>query len=213
MESARFEARFGSRRKQWALTALKEGTAAYDSEANYRGLARRDNSYGTICYARHDHVVAHARRTLPDVEGVQHAVLHGKDVFLVEDFGLLSFNLLDKHHLVRGNRTRQSHQFLNQGNVYVPRLLLREMPNKLLKIVAGYTLNNVLQPKEYWLVCPEGRKNLWEIPLSEPPMFSIFDLPVSPAPMPPALPFRFREDVEEQIRDEERKRATDESVE
>lgn len=192
------------------MNAFGCGLAAFESEDNYRGLARRDHTYRTICSARHDHIVAVAKRTLDEVTGIRHCMMNGKEIFIIEDYAFLSFNLLDDKHLVRGNRTFQSYRWLNQGAMCaVP--ILDDMPINPLNVVAGYTLTDLFRPKDFWIVCPDGRENLWEMRLSEPPMTSIFDATRPVAPKSPEMPFRVRED--EESGKEEKKNGTDESVE
>lgn len=210
MQASEFDSRFGSARRAWLLNAFGCGLAAFDSDDNYRGLARRDQTCRTICSARHDHIVAVAKRTVDEVTGIRYCMLNGKEIFVIEDFALLSFNLLDDKHLPRGNRTLQSWRWLNQGAMRAT-VRLDDMPLDPLNVVAGYTVTDLFRPKDFWIVCPNGRENTWEIRLSEPPMHSIFDATRPVAPKSPELPFRVRED--EESGKEEKNDGTDESME
>lgn len=210
MQASDFDSRFGSARRAWVLNAFGCGLAAFESDDNYRGLARRDHTFRTICSARHEHIVAVAKRTLDEVTGIRHCMLNGKEIFVIEDFALLAFNLLDDKHLPRGNRTFQSFRWLNQRAMRgAP--TLDDMPLNPLNVVAGYTVTELLRPKDFWMICPDGRENIWEMGLSEPAMSSIFDAIQPVAPKSPELPFRVRED--EESGKEEKNDGTDESME
>lgn len=209
MTESEFDALFRSDWGAFVTKVLTGGIAAIESDENYGLEARRVHRHGTRCSARHDFFVALGKQEMQHVDGVRYCETEKKDLFIFGDRIAASFNLLGKNHLVRPNKTSQ------WNRLHTQRLIpTKDLPPELLYVIAGYTVNDLGNPSELWLTCPDGRhRNQWERRLSAPPMGNMLDTMSPSAPKPPNLPYRFREDVDEVAHGEEKQHGTDGSVE
>ncbi len=210
MTESEFDAFFRPEWDAFVKKVLTDGIAAIESDENYGPEARRVHRHGTRCNARHDFFVAIGKQEMQYVDGIRYCETSSKDLFIFGDRLAVSFNLLDKKNLlVRMNKTKQSHLFQMQRLIQD-----KDLPPELLYIIAGYTVDELGNPKELWLTCPAGNRNRWVRRLSVRPLDDVLETLSPSTSQPQALPYRIiHEDVEEIQREEEEKYGTDGSVE